>query len=147
MLRYRSFGLAGVCGLVVVVSACPGEGTGPNGNGNGNGTPTFAADIQPIFTARCALSNCHIGSSPAASMNLGEGQAHSNIVNVTSTQVPALNRVLPGNPEQSYLVLKIEGRAGEVGGVNTQMPLANCCLTSSQISAIREWITAGALNN
>ena len=47
----------------------------------------------------------------------------------------------PGNPDDSYLVQKIEGTAA-VGG---RMPLGGQPLSADTIAAIRQWITDGAL--
>lgn len=146
MLRLRS--LTGFPPLALFVAlGCSGDGTGPNGNGNGNGTPTLSGSVQPIFTASCALSGCHAGASPQEGMNLSSGQAYDDIVNVPSNQ-SSLDRVEPGQPDDSYLVHKIQGtQGGTVGGTGEQMPLEGCCLSSAQIATIREWIAAGALEN
>jgi len=106
----------------------------------------FADDVQPIFTANCAFSGCHAGSSPAQGMNLSDGQAYANIVNVQSNE-SGLLRVDPGDPDQSYLVHKIQGTQGTVGGSGGQMPLGGTPLTQAQINLIREWITNGAQEN
>ena len=106
----------------------------------------FADDVQPIFTANCAFSGCHAGSNPAQGMNLSDGQAYANIVNVQSNE-SGLLRVDPGNPDQSYLVHKIQGTQGTVGGSGGQMPLGGTPLTQAQINLIREWITNGAQEN
>src|SRR5512134_2809689 len=51
--------------LLFVVAACVGDGTGLDENGNPIGTPppddsvTLSGDVQPIFTANCAVSGCH----------------------------------------------------------------------------------------
>ena len=50
----------------------------------------------------------------------------------------------PGDPENSYLVHKIEGRAGITG---TIMPPGGDPLTAEEIEAIRQWITDGAWDN
>ena len=63
------------------------------------------------------------------------------LVNVPSLEVPALLRVEPSNPDDSYLVQKIEGTAA-VGG---RMPLGGDALPPDTIAAIRQWITDGAL--
>jgi hypothetical protein len=49
--------------------------------------------------------------------------------------------VIPGNPEASQLVLRIEGRAG------TRMPFGRNQLNQNQITGIRTWIAEGAKNN
>lgn len=47
------------------------------------------------------------------------------------------------NPDTSYLVHKIEGRPGIVG---SRMPQGGA-LTPEQITAIRQWLLNGAMNN
>ncbi len=108
---------------------------------------TLSCDVQPIFTANCALSGCHAAPNPAEGQNLSAGQAFGNTVNVPSQQVARLFRVEPGNADSSYLVIKIEGEAGQVGGMATQMPLGMAPLSRAQIDTIRSWIDAGAMNN
>ena len=78
---------------------------------------------------------------PAQGQDLSAGQAFSNIVNVPSGQNPMLDRVEPGDPDNSYLVRKIEGNAG------TRMPLGQPALPNQQIQNIRNWILDGAQDN
>jgi hypothetical protein len=83
-------------------------------------------------------------------MNLGSGQSFANAVNVPALETAAttgLMRILPGQPDSSYLVHKIEGTHLDVGGSGSRMPLSGCCLSSSQIKTIRDWIAAGAQRN
>lgn len=110
------------------------------------GDATFAAAVQPILTSNCAFAGCHAGSAPQEGMNLSAGQAYGNLVGVASTQLPRLLRIAPGNPDSSYVLLKLEGAAGSVGGVGTRMPLGGE-LTSTDIATIRSWVSAGAANN
>ncbi len=48
--------------------------------------------------------------------------------------------MLPGNPDQSYLIQKIEGHAA----VGARMPLGAPPLPQSTIDVIRQWIANGA---
>jgi len=136
----------------VVGLACAGDGSdltdpGDNNNGGGGGGGTgFAGAVQPILTANCALSGCHAGASPAQGMNLSSGQAYANIVGVPSIE-SSLLRVKPSEPDSSYLVHKIQGTQGSVGGSGGRMPLGGAALSQTQIDAIRQWITDGAQNN
>lgn len=107
---------------------------------------TFAADVQPIFTASCALANCHIAPDPQQGMDLSDGQAYANIVNVPSNE-SSLDRIEPGDPEASYLVHKIRGTQNSVGGSGVQMPAVGGPLPTATINLIRSWVRAGALNN
>lgn len=140
----RTFvGRVGVALGLLVAGGCGGEGVV---NPPPPGILTGFAAVQSIFTQNCAFSSCHAGSSPREGMNLSAGQAYANIVGVSSSQVPRLDRVTPSNPDSSYLVLKLEGQAGLVGGIGTRMPLGGS-LTQAQIDTIRAWIATGAPNN
>jgi CHRD domain len=94
-----------------------------------------------VFTPSCTFSGCHSGASPAAGQNLTAGQAFANIVGVPSTQSPSLNRIEPFDPDNSYLIRKIEGNAGN------RMPLGRDPLSPDIINTLRQWITEGAQNN
>ncbi len=104
---------------------------------------TFTFIQENVFTPNCTFSGCHSGGSPAAGQNLTEGEAFDNIVGVPSTQVPELLRVDPGNPDDSYLVRKVEGTAS----VGERMPLGMAPLSAETIQTLREWISEGAQNN
>jgi hypothetical protein len=104
--------------------------------------PSFAQDIQTIFNNSCSVSGCH-NNTAEAGLNLSEGVAYANIVNVDSTQVPSKKRVLPNDAQNSYLVEKIEGRQS----VGARMPLNRNALSGTQIQNIRNWINQGAQDN
>ncbi len=70
--------------------------------------PSFATDIQPIFTRRCAIGGCHSLNSARAEMVLVAGHAYDSIVNKPSFLNPALDRVEPGDAANSWLVRMIE---------------------------------------
>ena len=141
--------IVAIASVWILGSACAGDGTGLDGGGGGNAGPTLSADVQPIFTATCALSGCHAGSNPEEGQNLSAGQTFANVVNVPSRQLPRLNRVAPGRPDSSYLVLKL--RPGGVhlaaGGSGDQMPKGGTPLSMNQLGIIGRWILNGALNN
>ena len=105
--------------------------------------PTLTEVQTTVFTASCAFSGCHAGGAPAAGMDLSAGVAFSSIVDVLSTQ-SALDRVEPGDPDNSYLVRKIEGGPDIQG---QQMPRNSPPLSQAQMTLIRDWISAGALDN
>ncbi len=136
-------------GIILVAALTAFYCDGGNGNGNGGDEPTtpiadpsFANDIQPIFNNNCALSDCH-NSTAQAGLVLSQGVAYNNIVNVASTQVPALMRVSPSDATNSYLVKKIEGTQT----VGTRMPQGRGALNSVSIQNIKNWVNRGAKNN
>ncbi|MGI9232102.1 MAG: hypothetical protein ACR2RD_00590 [Woeseiaceae bacterium] len=129
------------------------SGSFPSGDGSEGGdfeatfsvvTPTSGvtlADIQAsVFTPSCATSGCHSGSSPPQNLRLDDGFSLGNLVGVPSGEVPTINRVEPGDPDNSYLVQKIEGTAA----VGSRMPLGGAALSSDLIDDIRQWIQDGA---
>jgi hypothetical protein len=133
---------------------CRGNGTGLDANGNPLGVDAgcgdavcFERDVQPIFTANCALSNCHAGTTPQQGQNLSDGLAYQNVVGIASNERPGMKRVQPFQPDSSYLVHKIQGDQAGVGGQGGRMPLGMAPLAQQQIDLIRAWITAGAKNN
>lgn len=102
---------------------------------------TTLAQVQAaIFTPTCAVSGCHFGAAPQEGMNLENGNTFANTVNIPSSEVPSLDRVKPGDPNNSYLVQKVEGTAA----VGERMPLSGPALSQSEINMIRDWITNGA---
>jgi hypothetical protein len=129
-------------------------GTFPSGNGvqGGNFIATFrVVGIQPtlqsiqtnVFTPIC--SGCHAGSGGTlpGSLNLsGASASHAAVVGVASTQQPAILRVAAGDPDNSYLIDKLEGTAPPP--TNSRMPLGGPALDQATINAIRQWISAGA---
>jgi hypothetical protein len=68
------------------------------------------------------------------------------LVNIKSTQSP-LMRVVPGHPEQSYLMNKLLGTQSQVGGSGAEMPFRSSPLSQDLINSIEQWISQGALNN
>ena len=78
-------------------------------------------------------------------MNLTEGNSYASLVGVTSIEKPALQRVAPGDPENSYIIHKLEGRAGISGCAHAAERHAADRRTDSRDS--KRWIELGAPNN
>ena len=58
--------------------------------------------------------------------------------------MPGAMRVVPGDPDRSYLLRTLEGAPGIVG---QRMPLNGPYLSDAQITTIKQWIANGALRN
>jgi hypothetical protein len=114
-----------------------------------NLAPTFATIQSEVFekadsTGRPACTNCHtaIGRNPAGGANFTHDLAYDNLVNVPVRGKPGAIRVIPGDPDNSYLVQKLEGTPGIVG---QRMPFnGGPFLKDGQILIIRRWIANGA---
>ncbi len=142
----RVFTLRVAIGVFLLASvACAGDGTGLDDFGGDE--VTLSGDVQPIFTGNCAFTGCHAGSSPQEGMSLGEGQTFSNVVNVQARQLLTMNRVTPNQPDNSYLVHKVQDTHMAAGGSGSRMPEGQPPLSQSDIDLIRAWIQAGALPN
>ena len=125
----------------------------PSGDGTAGGdyTATFSVagalstltSIQTnVFTPRC--SGCHNGAGAGLPgvMNLtNEAASRAALVGVASIEASALQRVAAGNPNNSYLIRKLEGGPNIVG---SRMPLVGPPLPQTTIDSIRLWITNGA---
>jgi hypothetical protein len=105
--------------------------------------PTLTCIQQFVFTPTCAVAGCHLAPGAQQGMDLSAGEAYAHIVGVPSAEV-VLNRVEPGEPDLSYLILKLEGDPAIVGD---RMPLGGPYLAPDQIGAIRDWIAGGALDD
>jgi hypothetical protein len=157
------------CGAAVVMlaigcvlSGCAGSGGGGGGTAQpackppaGGATISFGSTIQPIFNASCALAGCHVGPVPAENLDLTAGTSYKQIVNVASLEVPRLKRIKPGEPNNSYLIQKIEAAPGlsamPLGCQGVACPGTGnngaFCLCPDQIAAIRQWVVECAPNN
>jgi hypothetical protein len=147
----RRYVLAGAAVIALGgVAACDenlSDLTGPTPNLQ----PTLSSIQQEIFnttdaSGRQACTNCHTdaGRTPVAGMILRTGVSHTSLVGVASSAKPGAIRVIPGDPENSYLIHKLEGRPDIVG---TRMPRGNTLLTEGQILVIKRWIALGARND
>ncbi len=79
----------------------------------------FAADLQPILNANCL---CHMGSEPDGEMSLHPDMAPETLIGVPARGLPSMNRIEPGDPDQSYLWHKLNGTHLMVGGDGIRMP-------------------------
>jgi len=120
----------------------------------GGDTPPafYTTNIQTIWdgvgTGVAACTGCHTGGSSApAGLDLSAGASYGNIFNVNSTQLPSMKRIKPGDPASSYLLHKVNGTQGSVGGSGSRMPFGcsgASCLSAATRTAIENWITSGA---
>ncbi|NVB39404.1 hypothetical protein G6O69_16295 [Pseudenhygromyxa sp. WMMC2535] len=106
---------------------------------------TWAARIEKVLEYNC--SGCHNEITPEADLALiGEG-VYERLLE-PSQQNPALNLIEPGEPESSYLYLKITGHEDIVGNPMPYNPLTGeGTLTQAEIADIETWIINGAIED
>jgi len=109
-------------------------------------TPSFSADVVPIFEKRCSLGGCHSLATRQAGLVLTPDAAYDALVGVPSSLVPPTLRVRPLRPDSSWLVAIIGADDAARRGYS-RMPLASHPLTANQIATIVRWIEQGAQRN
>jgi hypothetical protein len=114
---------------------------------------SFAADVQPIFTANCALPTCHIPGNPPQGQILQEGYAYSNIVDKVAGESVVLKEAglkridsKSTNLNDSYLWRKITN-TGIISGSTMPPDSVSRVLTNEQKETIKQWILQGAKEN
>jgi hypothetical protein len=135
-----------IYGGSLLLAACSGNGSGLDANGNpadsGSAVPELSADFDSlqanVFTPICSV--CHVGGAAPEGLRLDAADSYNLLVGVPSTEVPSLMRVNPGDPDNSYLIQKLEGTAA----VGERMPRGGPYLSTETIAFIRQWITNGA---
>jgi hypothetical protein len=110
------------------------------------GDPSFADDIQPIFTARCATASCHNLATQQVGLNLQEGYAYGAIVGVVTPTSREFSLIEPFDPDNSWLVRMIQPDPA-LRFDHPRMPLGRDPLTANQIATIVNWVTKGAAQN
>lgn len=98
-----------------------------------------------IFTPSCSGFNaCHKGRAlEAAELNLESGMSHEQLVGVESVLFPEFQRVVPGDPENSYLMIILGHYEGPLTDKGT-MPYNSPLLCVEMRDAVARWIEAGA---
>lgn len=97
------------------------------------------ARVTGVIDGTCSNPDgCHgIG---VANLGLTLGHEFTALIRVPSSEVPSLFRVLPGDPAQSYLYMKLVCEGGIQGSC---MP-GGGHLSPSLVQSFHDWIEAGA---
>jgi hypothetical protein len=119
--------------LLLALMGCSGGDSGMNSLPTSPPTMMLTADFDSIqaniFTPIC--SGCHSGPNPAANLSLDAAHSYNDLVNVPSTEEPMLERVKPGDPTDSFLVIHLENDGDGA--------------PASDIPFVIQWIMDGAL--
>jgi hypothetical protein len=138
---YRSFLL--LMSSLAGCTAGSGEGLDISGRPLSEGgdlplAPTLESIQANVFNPSCVV--CHAGATAPQGLRLDAANSFTNLVGVAARQDSAFLRVAPGNPDQSYLIHKLEGMAS----VGERMPLGGPPIPQSTIDFVRQWIADGA---
>jgi hypothetical protein len=112
----------------------------------------FHENVRPILERVC--SGCHSEASPEAGMSLGghisSADVVKGLVNVQTVHGGQFFRVVPSDPDHSWLLLKVSDKASSAGCMgsfcNAQVmpPTGQVTLSATDLSTIRKWIQDGA---
>jgi len=145
-MRVRALLFPGSIGVVLLLGGCAGSGAGLDSNGRPLGSEggggTLTADFESIqdnvFTPICSV--CHAGGAAPQGLRLDAANSYAMIVGVPSVEDSSVLRIKPGDPDNSYLIQKVEGHAA----VGAQMPFGGPPLSAATIAVMRQWVTNGA---
>ena len=114
--------------IPLLAIAATGAGLAVLAVGGRDRPPTFAHDVQPIFDRKCVT--CHPVAYPY--LDLRRGRSYDQLYRVSAATNPAFERVVPGRPDLSYLV------------IHPPDPSNRTLLLASERRTIVEWIRSGA---
>jgi len=103
--------------------------------------PTLVSLKEHYFAASCSFDSCH-GSKKAGGLDL-TGDLHADLVNVSAVAATNKDLVVPGDPDASFLLQKVEGPApgeGDIMPLGAPEPMDPGC----RIKMLRQWIADGA---
>ena len=109
-----------------------------SGGGSGGGIVPPGPTVEMVFQDSCGISVCHDADAPAAGLDLVSPNVEDRTIDVNSSDAGCSDDVLvvPGDPDQSYLLAKILDSPGICGG---QMPIGTL-LSAEDTDLVRQWI-------
>jgi hypothetical protein len=124
--------------------AVPAVLVGCGGDGDGeSGAPVRYSQVQAVFD-EYGCTACHPGVNP--SLDLTEGNSYDQLVGVRALEDPTLVRVVAGDPERSFLYLKLGGAppVADIPAIGTRMPPRAPPIDPEDVDLVRRWILQGA---
>ncbi len=138
-MTLRAWKVAGAATLgVLTLGACGADDTGDSDSW---GEVSYS-EVQTIWDQSCEGSGCHVNGGTSGGLALDDGVSHGNLVGQSAIGA-AMNLVVAGSAEDSYLWHKLKETQDEVGGSGSVMPVTGS-LSDSDLSVVRAWISSGA---
>jgi hypothetical protein len=121
-----------------------GAGTSGSGGMGGSGAGATFTAVYAIISAKCGGGQygCHVTGNSGSLQMPDKNTAHMNLVGKASNECDGETRGVANNPGSSLLVKAVEGTA-----CIDRMPDGRDPLSASEISTIKAWIMAGAMND
>lgn len=118
---------------------------------DGASEDVYRTSVAPIFgtpfnqgASPCAF--CHYPGTPNPPSFVDAFDPNEGLVNVPARFRPDLMLVEPGNPDASFLIMKIEATEFS-SDIGAPMPRNYPALSAGQVAVIERWIAAGAKND
>ena len=102
---------------------------------------SYTKHLEPLVIAHCL--GCHESEEAKAKLVLDPGLGYERLVGPRSIQDPEMALVSPGDPEGSYLWLKLQHVTEEGKGM-PRTPTGTKKLRESELELYRRWIEGGA---
>lgn len=142
LLVVAAIGPMAACGGGSSGSATSGESVGATPTQD-LGAPVSYQEVQAVFE-KYGCTGCHPGVNP--SLDLTEGKSYENLVGIQALEDPTLYRVVAGDPEKSFLYLKMGGDppVADIPAIGTRMPPGAPPPDPADLDLVRRWILQGA---
>jgi hypothetical protein len=99
-----------------------------------------------VFALRCGQASCHSDATRAGGLVLVGADVFDQLVGVLADNPAARAagalRVVPDDPDQSFLVRKLDGDLA--AGEGLPMPFGGAAIPAEEVARIRDWIAGGA---
>ncbi len=130
-----------VCAAVILVSigasGCVGGIDDPQKFTGGASCTT--EDVELLFAETCGGTVCHAaGAEPAGGLDLESPGAAERMIGAPADVCAGFELVVPGDPDSSFLVSKLEGPPE---GCGDPMPVVGN-LSDDEIACVRDWIVS-----
>jgi hypothetical protein len=109
-------------------------------------TVSYAGQIVPLFEPAkyaCGDIGCHASNLPGLT-NYRMGTYAQLFVAGSEARQEGMCEVKPGDPDNSYLIWKVEGHSGIQG---VRMPKDRPAMSAQDLQLLRQWVLEGARNN
>jgi hypothetical protein len=132
-----------VVGSLLVAVACSTEFSTntlpPSSDGGTECEPTTGSIQSTVFARRCTNIGCHTAKDPASALDLESPGVEGRLSNVEAADCPGEVIVVPGQPDTSFLIRKLEDEKPACG---TRMPRTDRAMPPAEIACIKSWIAS-----
>jgi hypothetical protein len=124
----------GLC-TALLLTGCPGTLSDPDAYRDAG---TEIKDAETILAESCGTADCHDDTNPPEFLDLLSPNVEDRVVDVNANGAGCTNKVLvvPGDPDLSYLLNKVENVPGICG---LAMPIVGN-LAVEEVEVLRQWV-------